>query len=1327
MTEPQPHLQAGTDAALGAHWDRDGVNFAIHSRHAERVELCLFDASGMHETARLPLPSRSGDIWHGYLPGAAPGLLYGYRVHGPYDPQRGQRFNRHKLLLDPYARALHGRFIWHDAVYGHRAEDSEAVQPEVMDTRDSAPYVPRCRVCAPLPQASRPPRPQTPWRDTVIYEMHARGFSKLHPDVPAPLRGTVAALAEPTVIGHLLELGVTAVELMPVAAFLDEWHLVRQGLTNYWGYNPIAPAAMHAPYLAGGDIAEFAHTVDRLHEAGLEVILDVVFNHTAEGDERGPTLAFRGLDNATYYRLQADDRRHYVDITGCGNTLDVSQPAVVRLILDVLRYWACDVGVDGFRFDLASVLMRDAQGQFDAHGPLLAAIADDPQLRSLKWIAEPWDLGAPGYFLGAFGPPFAEWNDHYRDSVRRFWRGDGGQIGELATRLAGSSDVFAASGRAPSASINFITAHDGFTLADLTAYADKHNLANGEDNRDGTTANWSSNGGVEGETDDTGVLERRRRLRTSLLGTVLLSQGTPMLRAGDELSQSKRGNNNTYCQDNASSWLDWSARGDPWRDLRAFTHTVVHVRRQLEVLRRERFFDGEEHAAGSKDIVWLRPDGDACGDADWEDDSRRSLAVLMTQTREASGDDTPERVYMACHSGDAPQRFRLPQAPGVERWLCVVDGDDPLRARPGTLHAPGSCIEVSAGGLRVLVPHDTHGLGLSPGLAAAAQQAGVATDYVDIAGERLQPPAEGVQRIVHALDDTRSVAPYTAASWPTRCWLPEGLLEPPGRWAFSVQLYGLRSAHSGGIGDFLALAQLIEVAADLGADGILCSPVHAPSLTRTQCASPYSPSNRLMLNPLFIALPWAAGEDPPRAYQRFMAQPDVTQALRRVEAAESIDYPAVSALKLRALEHLHEAFQRQHLGPTPSAQGEAFLRFRARGGDALRDHAVFEALNSWFMRRHARHVPWQEWPAPWRDPRSVETAAFASEHATQVGFHVYLQWLARGQWHRVAAKAREAGMQLGLIANLALGADLDSAETWRGQALAATDMELGAPPDAFSPTGQHWGLPPWNPHRLVADGFAPFDALLDAVMQGAGAIRMDHVMGLLRQFWIPRGQGPAQGAYVHYPFEHLLGRVAQASLRHRCAVIGEDLGNVPEGLRARMAEARMLGFRVAYFERDGDGRFLAPSSYAPWTVATASTHDLPTTAGFYEGADIQERSEHALFPSPRQLAAAQAERSQARRALSQALQPYGESGDAASFTSALHRFLAASHSRLVLVQLEDVLEVQRQANLPDLGDVAPNWRRRLPVAVESLARDPRVQALADIFARRHRRVRPAPA
>jgi glycogen operon protein len=681
----------------GATWDGRGVNFALYSENAERVELCLFDTKGRRELERIRLPEYTDQVWHGYLPDLRPGQLYGYRVSGPYAPERGHRFNPNKLLLDPYARALQGSLRWSDAHFGyrvgHRSEDLS------FDRRNSAPGMPKCVVVdtAFTWAVDRPPRRD--WHETVIYELHVRGHTMRHPDVPERQRGTFAGLSAPGVIRHLRELGVTAVELLPVHAFLDDRHLVERGLRNYWGYNTLGFFAPDPRYLSEpGSLSEFKTLVQHLHDAGIEVLLDVVYNHTAEGNQLGPTLSFRGIDNASYYRLLPDQPRYYQDFTGCGNALNLHHPRVLQMVMDSLRYWVEEMHVDGFRFDLATTLAREADGGFDSHSGFLDAIRQDPLLSGVKLIAEPWDVGAFGYQVGGFPPGWSEWNDRYRDCVRRFWVGEFGRIGELASRITGSTDLFGHGGRRPWASINFVTAHDGFTLRDLVSHDHKHNEANGEGNRDGSDDNHAWNCGVEGPTDDPSVRALRLRQSKNLLATLLLSQGVPMLLAGDEIGRSQRGNNNAYCQDGPLSWIDWEHVDAEGRALHAFVRELVALRRRHIAFHRRRFFASDPSRT---DIHWLRPDGKEMAREDWDSGFARTLALWLRGAAHgyhvtAEGEpETDDDFFWILNAHDAAVDHRLPGDAAADPWQLVFDTSDerppaaPVARRAGDAHAAG--------------------------------------------------------------------------------------------------------------------------------------------------------------------------------------------------------------------------------------------------------------------------------------------------------------------------------------------------------------------------------------------------------------------------------------------------------------------------------------------------------------------------------------------------------------------------------------------------------------------------------------------------------------
>jgi glycogen operon protein len=666
----------GSPAALGATWDGEGVNFALYSENAERVQLCIFDPQGRREVERIDVPERTDFVWHCYLPEARPGMLYGYRVYGPYAPEQGHRFNANKLLLDPYARQIVGQMRWSDAHFGYRVGNKR--EDLSLDTRDSASGMPKCRVVDPAFTWHDDAPPRTPWKDTVIYELHVKGFTKLHPDVPPQLRGTYAGLATASVLDYLRRLGVTAVELLPVHTFVDDKRLIEMGLHNYWGYNTIGFFAPEARYSATGALGEFKTMVKALHSAGIEVILDVVYNHTAEGNQLGPTLSFRGIDNKVYYRL-AQDPRFYIDYTGTGNSLNTLHPITLRLIFDSLRYWVTEMHVDGFRFDLASTLAREQSG-FDAFGSFLDIARQDPVLSQVKLIAEPWDVGEGGYRVGGFPPGWSEWNDRYRDAVRSYWKGDGGVVGELASRLSGSSDIFGPSGRPPTASVNLITAHDGFTLRDLVSYNDKHNEANGEDNRDGHSDNKSWNCGVEGPTDDPAIRALRMRQMRNFLATLFFSQGVPMLTAGDERGRTQGGNNNAYCQDDQISWVDWGT-DDEGETLRAFAARVIELRNRHPLFRRRTFFRGRAvHEDSEKDLVWLNPDGREMTDDEWNQGFARCLGAHLSgrglTERDELGkpvEDDDLVILLNAHHDVIP--FKLPGNGDGAQWEARIDTD----------------------------------------------------------------------------------------------------------------------------------------------------------------------------------------------------------------------------------------------------------------------------------------------------------------------------------------------------------------------------------------------------------------------------------------------------------------------------------------------------------------------------------------------------------------------------------------------------------------------------------------------------------------------------
>jgi isoamylase len=661
----QYKVTEGTPYPLGATPVDGGVNFALFSQHAERVELCIFDPTGQETVARLDLPACTDYVWHGHVEGLAPGTLYGYRVYGPFEPQNGHRFNPNKLLLDPYAKSISGNFVWGDEHYGYDLKDPSL--DFSFDRIDNARTALKGVVTAPTP----PPRPLVnpiAWSDTIVYELHVKGFTRLNPLVPEHLRGTYAGLGSEPVVRYLKELGVTSVELLPVHYFIDEHFLIKRNLVNYWGYNTLNFFTPHPAYLSGGDPQEFKQMVSNLHDAGLEVLLDVVYNHTAEGSHLGPTLSFRGIDNRSYYSLLSQDPRFYVNDTGCGNTFNVRHPRVLQLVMDSLRYWATEMGVDGFRFDLAPVLGREAHG-FDPYGGFFDAVRQDPVLNTKKLIAEPWDIGPGGYQLGHFPTGWAEWNDRYRDTIRRYWRGDAGMLPEFARRIHGSSDLFEHTGRKPSSTVNFVTSHDGFTLRDLVSYNQRHNHANKEQNNDGHHANFSHNFGVEGPTKNERIDAMRVRQQRNFLATLLLSQGTPMLLAGDELGRTQMGNNNAYCQDNEVNWLDWPGLEQSHWNLREFARNVIRVRREFPLLRSPFFIHKPEEQVtqAGYNIHWLNKEGGPMTEAEWTQPEERCLGWMLESVVNAR---CVHCLLTLFNSSDKAVTFTLP---GGWYWVALLD------------------------------------------------------------------------------------------------------------------------------------------------------------------------------------------------------------------------------------------------------------------------------------------------------------------------------------------------------------------------------------------------------------------------------------------------------------------------------------------------------------------------------------------------------------------------------------------------------------------------------------------------------------------------------
>ena len=1168
---------SGSPSPLGITLVEGGINVAVVSQHATRMFICLFEAN---EETRIELTSRQGDIHYGFVPGVKPGQCYGLRVEGPYDPALGHLFDSSKLLVEPTATHLDRSFIWHPDLARKGAE--------------TAHIAPRCIVAAPLPRTQ--PLPYK--APKFIYEVAVKAFSKLNPQIPAKLRGTVAALGHPASIEHFLRLGVDTVELMPLMAWADERHLVQQGLSNAWGYNPISFFAPE-PRLAPGGLKEIRDTIAALHGAGLRVILDVVFNHTGESDLGGPTVSLRGLDNALYY---AHANGALVNVTGCGNTLALDRGPVMNLVLESMRHWVNAVGVDGFRYDLATVMGRGTRG-FDGSSPLLQAIQQDPLLGPLIHIAEPWDVGPDGYQLGKFPGAWAEWNDHYRNDVRRFWLGDAGAAGNLATRLTGSSDIFARANRRPSSSINFLAAHDGFTLHDFVNFDHKNNYSNGEGNRDGNAQEpcWISKNPAQDVK--------------ALLATLFLSRGTIMLTAGDEFGRSQLGNNNAYAQDNETTWLDWS---------KADQALIDHVAELAKFRSDHAPYFADQFLTGKisdnqkyPDIQWLSARG---GTLDWASSSPDVFGLIL------SCPEAKERLLIWFNRRYDSVSVTLPAAQPGYCW-----GRDDLICEGRSV---AKLLEVS----------DTRKMSSQPDdhvINDLASAAGIQNEWWEVSGAHHRVSIETKRALLAALtlpiatqgealeslEQLKSIPHDQVVTPAGRCYQPEFFAKGKRIYGLTSHLYALRHDGDGGVGDFETLARFCEASSKLGGSLAGINPLHHMFTDDRSRVSPYQPSDRRFIDPIYIDL-----EDAQKRFGPSAKQKNYEAELARLREASHVDYDALWRVKDEILFSLFDKF----------GSSKEFESFVANGGTALRDHARYEARKDKHRNKYAQ----------------------------------WLQWIADTQFASTARRAENAGLELGVYRDLALGCAYDGGEVWARPELYSTAVSLGAPPDPFARDGQIWNLPPFNPLALADAKFEPFVEILRANMRHAKVLRIDHILGFARQFWVPRGASGADGAYVRMPLERLLALTVAESERAKCAVIGEDLGTVPDGLRQQLASSGILSYRVLWFEQDG-ARFLPPQSYPQQAAACLSSHDLAPFKGWRESASHTDITK-----------------------LEGAIAEAGlNSGD---LLADAHAFVAKTPCAIMLVQADDLSEETEPLNVPGTDKERANWRRRLSVTVDAL-------------------------
>lgn len=1319
-------MSSGAATPLGATANVGGVNFAVVAPHAEAVYVCLFDEDD-REISRFRLPSRQGDTHCGFLAGAAPGCRYGLRAEGPWAPEHGQRYDPAKLLTDPYATRLDRPFAWHPSL-ASKAADTAMLVPKAIVEAPSPPVAPR--VSRPL---------------GLVYELPVKAFTICHPGVPDAVRGTVAALAEPCIIEHLKSLGIDTVELMPLCAWIDERHLPPLGLANAWGYNPVNFFAPD-PRLAPGGMAEVRATLAKLHEAGLRVILDIVVNHSGESDANGATLSLRGLDNALYYARTADHR--LVNDAGCGNTLALDRGPVVQLVMDALRHWAA-AGFDGFRFDLATVLGRSPQG-FSRDAPLLAAIGQDPALLQLALVAEPWDATAGGYRLGAFPHPWHEWNDRYRDRVRRYWRGDAHATGDFATAICGSSDVFAGRHRRPSASINFLAAHDGFTLHDVVHHAHKKNEANGEGNRDGHTGEVSW------------VSTTPRADVRAMLATLILSRGTPMLTAGDEFGRTQNGNNNAYAQDNAVTWLDWQAADV---ELMSFVARLSALRRQFAPLNADVFLEGRDvEGHGFADATWLDRTGRPVGADQWTAADFSTFGLVLAHGQRAALWFNRAHDAVVCD---------LPEPRSAHDWWIVLDSSDDHRhceVRDNTVTVAGRSVLVMIEKPRSVV--DEQPVRMRRGaadqdIAILAQTAGIHSEWHEVDGTHHRVTPETQRALLAAMrlpaatsDEVRSslgllrsqteiralpltatqlqertghlpivlpaaagqrrlglrltsetgeervvefvpgdLSPVGAAAHdgvryqryllampplppgfyrlgidelpgaegqlivhPRGCYLAEQLAAPRCTFGLAAHLYALRDERDAGIGDLGTLGRFADVTRRVGGITMGINPLHHLFPTDRERASPYQPSDRSFIDPIYIDLDSLVAELGGENARAVMS--GCAGEFERLRTARRIDYTRAWDLKERVLRAVYSDCAHRPL--------HGLDKFVEKGGDSLLRHALFECLAA-----RAGTVDREQWHTTWRVPGPHVVYELSREFQDEMRYRCFLQWCLEQQLEAAGAR----GPALGLYRDLALGVAIDGGEVWARPDLFADTVSLGAPPDPFAATGQTWHLPPFIPQRLQAAFYEPFAKILAANMRSAGAVRIDHILGLARQFWVPGGAEGSAGAYVTFPADDLIALTALLSNRAKCCVVGEDLGTVPAGFRERLAAADILSYRVLFLERGQDGDFLSPETYPRLSVACLGTHDLPPFLGWTKAADDTERRflETAI-------GAAGIERGSTDKDL----------------MVAAHSLMARGSSAMMLIQADDLAGETEPLNVPGTDREHPNWRRRIRPSVSDL-------------------------
>lgn len=1311
-------ISKGKPDILGAQFHDNGVNFAVYSKNASKIEICIFDESDI-ETHKIDLKYKTNDIFHAYVKGLNKGTKYGIRAYGEYSPQNGNWFDPSKLLFDPFALAIDRPFELCDEMLEYGI--------------DSAKKLPKAIVFEPILAS---PKSNLKFRDLIIYELHIKGFTQKQKNIPDDWRGRFKALGSQPSIEYLKSLGINAVEILPSNAWIDENHLRKLGLKNYWGYNTIGFLTPD-PKLAPDGWDEVRECVETLEQNGIETIIDVVFNHSGEGDKYGPNISLRGLDNKTYY--MRDENGEYSNYAGCGNVLDCNEEATINLVLNSLRAWRLYGGVHGFRFDLASVLGRGKNG-FDANARIFELIANDPILKDCKLIAEPWDCA--GYNLSQFPQKWAEWNDKFRDCMRKFWLKNEIGFGEFISRFCGSQDIFG--NKSPDYSINYIIAHDGFTLNDLVSYNQKHNEANGEQSRDGSNDNHSNNHGIEGETQDFEIITKRKKAMRNLLTSLILARGTPMITMGSEIGHSQKGNNNSYAQDNEINYIDWENIDTK---LLEFTQKLIAIRKNYNAFACDAFYSANPNPI-FKNIIFENQYGQSLNDWEWNSPDCNCIKIQINHNDEA--------FCLIINRGDNDINIELPQNRSNQSWHVEIDTCDLVsgeidkeeisikaksilvlkqakssepKLRPiddtaldklceiygianswwdvngyetkvsptskiAILKAMGIECDTYEDGLRSIYEYSQKQLRPLPHIASfdlgdeikithicktsekpivsALLLNGKRIEYEIISHNeimlangmranfyeiKIKPLEIGIYEIAFE-NDLNNVCRLIIA--PQKAFLPP-VLERKNVFGYSVQSYSLKRENDQGIGDFTSIKQCLENCQNSGASILAINPLHALFGARRDLNSPYYPSDRCFIDPIYIDI------------SKFEPNCDFTKE----QQSHNVLYIEVWAKKRIILQKI---FDQKY-------NWKEFNNFCKNNAQSLDDYALFEAIET---------IHNGNWPQDLKQksPRAIEK--FKQENSKEIEFQKYLQFIA----HQQLSEISDIKLPIGLNLDLAIGAAPMGAENWCNKDLIAENISIGAPPDPLGPQGQVWGLPPYIPHQMLEDKLYKLEEIFNANMKYAGALRIDHAMGLMRLFWVPDGMSGANGTYVNYSFEHILRLLKLLSHQNQCLVIGEDLGTVPHGFSENMQGQNIFSYKVLPFERENDD-FKPPQNYPQNSFTCAFTHDLPPLAGWWNSIDIDERETLDIF-TKEEANNARKDRKNDIQSLIKALKANNLLNESHSnqdlndeIIIAIHKYIAITDAKIAIIQIEDLARESTSVNLPGTDKERPNWQRKI--------------------------------